>query len=360
MSRRRKTSSLDKLAKRHTSIRWGLALVQFLGSMVVQFVFLLVKGIALVARSCWNRINKKKVSRETADSFKIKDSKEKFLPIALKPDVTFDDVVGLEDAKRFVAQRVVKPFLYPKEAKTLSVKREGGLLLVGPPGTGKSLLAMAMANEIDASFFHVKPNDIVKSAVGTAEQNISLLFEKLCSEKKAVLFLDDVDGLLTSRSKNPSTIMKRVISQYLIETDGLKVKLGNSSLFIIAATNEPWMIDPGILRSGRFDLKCYVGLPKGDSVVRILKKNIDGRPFSEDVNMVAIAQRAEERLFSGADLKLLVDQAAAVAFDRTTEMSGQPLAITMADFEEAFKAVRPSVSEKDIKRYQRWSTSPDN
>jgi len=182
-----------------------------------------------------------------------RDGTPAFAPIAEKPSVRFSDVAGLEEAKREIMLRMVLPLQYPEQAKRFGIRRGGGLLLYGPPGTGKTLLAKAVATEVDASFFHIRPSDIMSAQVGQAEKNVNRLFQILRQEKRAVLFIDEIEALVPSRRRNGSTIMQRVVSQFLGEVDGLGSTSDDHVLLLIGATNEPGRIDPAMMRPGRFD-----------------------------------------------------------------------------------------------------------
>jgi len=246
-----------------------------------------------------------------------RDMTPAFRPIAEKPGVRFSDVAGLQDAKREIMLRMVLPLQYPEQAKRFGIRRGGGLLLYGPPGTGKTLLAKAVATEVDASFFHIRPSDIMSAQVGQAEKNVCRLFHILRQEKRAVLFIDEIEALVPSRRRNGSTIMQRVISQFLGEVDGLGSTSDDHVLLLIGATNEPDMIDPAMMRPGRFDLRVQVGPPDSAARKQILRVCLSGRPIAGDVGLTQLTAAMQGR--TGAEIRRLVDAAADCAFLRSIQ-----------------------------------------
>jgi len=276
---------------------------------------------------------------------------EGFLPLIEKPDVSFDDVVGLAAAKDLIHSRMILPFKFPDKADAYRVRRGGGLLLFGPKGTGKTTLAKAIACEIDAAFFHLKPSQLVRGEVGKSEQLIEDLFVSLRRHPKAVLFFDEAEELTQSRGANRSTIMKRLISQFLQEWDGLGSQKENHALLVIGATNLPWQVDSAFIRTDRFDFLVYVGLPDLASRVRLLRDLLSGRLVSPDLSLESLAQKTEG--YSGADIKGLVNEAAAMAFSKSLGQKENP-PITFEDFSAAAEKVRPSVSPNELKRYEEF------
>ncbi len=265
-----------------------------------------------------------------------------FTPVCEKPGVRFNNVAGLEDAKREIMLRLVLPLHYPEQAKRFGVRQGGGLLLYGSPGTGKTLLAKAVATEVDASFFHIRPSDIMSGQVGQAEKNVCRLFQTLRQEKRAVLFIDEIESLVPSRRRNGSTIMQRVISQFLGEVDGLSTTRDGHILLLIGATNEPDMIDPAMLRPGRFDVKILVGPPDAIARHHLLRLALNGRSVSADVSLPRLVEVTEGQ--TGAEMIAFVQNAADRAFLRSIAPGAISSGITMSDFVQRSPATNPSAT----------------
>lgn len=253
--------------------------------------------------------------------------------------VSFQDVAGLEQAKREIRLRMILPVMHPEEAAGYQIRRGGGILLYGPPGTGKTMLAKAVASEISADFYHVSPAEIMTSDVGGAEQNVARLFATIRGSRRAVLFLDEVDALVPRRRNNGSTIMLRVISQILGEVDGLRSTQAPGDLLLIGATNEIEMVDPAMLRPGRFDAKIFVGPPDANARKVLLGNLLEELPLPEDFSLDRLAEHTAG--FTGAEIKGFVQQAADEAFLRHIA-SGQesPLQFDFERDEPAAEAVR--------------------
>lgn len=336
-------SSRRKWARRGRAITDFLAAILFtVAEHIVDFIILCGRRIISIIYLLIRKRTEKKTS--TAKQAVIIGKEPIFKPINRdeNENVHFGDVVGLNEAKQQIMHRIVFPLRYRDKAKILKVATGGGILLYGPPGVGKTMLAKAVANEINAVFFHIKPSDIVRQGVGAAEQLLSELFRIVKGYKLAVLFMDDIEGLLPSRSKNPSTIMRRIINQYLIETDGLESKVGDNILLILGATNEPEMMDPAIRRAGRFDEKIFIGLPDASARELILKKNMGDVPASDEIDFRHLAELSDK--LSGADLKGLVDKAKQSAFKRSMDIEGRETVspISMADLESAIESLNPN------------------
>lgn len=267
-----------------------------------------------------------------------------------KPDLSFDDIAGLEDAKEQIRVRMVYPFLNPELAAKYGVRKGGGILLYGPPGTGKTMLAKAVAAEIDAAFYTVRPSEIMSKWVGESEQNIRRLFAQARSNPASIVFIDEVEALLPPRSEDAPAVMKRLVPQILGELEGIDTDRKNPLLFV-GATNEPWNIDPAFLRPGRFDEKIYVALPDAAARRQILAMNLEGKPLV-DLDFEDLVARTGD--FSGADLRNLCQKTANSVFLEAVR-SGEDRDITMDDFRRSLEGLRPSVSPELRAKFDRFA-----
>ena len=269
-----------------------------------------------------------------------------------RPRVKLSDVAGLEEAKEQIKLRLIYPFTHPELAERYGIKKRGGILLYGPPGTGKTLLARAVAGEIDAPFFHVRPADIMSKWVGEAEKNIARLFEEARKYEKAVIFIDEIDALASKRSRaNSSTVARRVISQILVELEGLSSAESQGALLFLGATNEPWALDEAILRPGRFDDKIYVPLPDFAARMQILKQNLEGKPLSPSLSLERVASALEG--YSGADIRRICEKTAERLFLLSLK-EGKEHEITTEDLLDTLGEFERSVSKELLAKYERF------
>ena len=218
-----------------------------------------------------------------------------------RPSVRFADVAGLKEVKEQIRMKLLYPFTHPELAEQYGIQPGGGILLYGPPGTGKTMIARAVAGEIDAAFFSVKPSAIMSQWVGKAEQNLANLFAEAETYPLSVLFLDEMEALSPKRRNSGSTVMQRLVPQLLAELDGFEKR--RNPLLIIGATNEPWSIDAAMLRPGRLDRLIYVPPPDEAARLRILELNMKIIPLEKDWNLFEIANITQG--FSGADMASL-------------------------------------------------------
>jgi transitional endoplasmic reticulum ATPase len=266
------------------------------------------------------------------------------------PEVRFDDVAGLEQAKEEIRLRLIYPLEHPEKARRYGIRRGGGLLLYGPPGTGKTLLARAVAGEIQAAFFTAKPSELMSKWVGEAEQNVARLFDEARKHQRAVIFLDEVEAMIPARRFSGSTVMQRVVPQLLAEMDGMQKK--PETLLFMGATNEPWAIDRAALRPGRFHAKVYVGLPEPAARRRLLDLYLAQRPLAADVDLERLVRLLHG--YSGADIAAICERAAARVFLESIRQ-GADRDITWCDIESVLEGTRPSVPPEEIEKYERWA-----
>nr|XP_018886474.2 nuclear valosin-containing protein-like isoform X1 [Gorilla gorilla gorilla] len=278
------------------------------------------------------------------------------------PNVTWADIGALEDIREELTMAILAPVRNPDQFKALGLVTPAGVLLAGPPGCGKTLLAKAVANESGLNFISVKGPELLNMYVGESERAVRQVFQRAKNSAPCVIFFDEVDALCPRRSDRETGASVRVVNQLLTEMDGLEAR---QQVFIMAATNRPDIIDPAILRPGRLDKTLFVGLPPPADRLAILKtitKNGTKPPLDADVNLEAIAGDLRCDCYTGADLSALVREASICALrqEMARQKSGNEkgeLKVSHQHFEEAFKKVRSSVSKKDQIMYERLQES---
>ncbi|MCW4047414.1 MAG: CDC48 family AAA ATPase [Candidatus Bathyarchaeota archaeon] len=259
--------------------------------------------------------------------------------------VHWDDVGGLDDVKQHLKEAVEWPLKNPEMFSRLGIKPPKGILLYGPPGCGKTLLARAVATESEANFISIKGPEVFSKWVGESEKAIREVFRKARMAAPAVIFLDEMDSLAPRRGLgfSDSGVTERVISQLLTEMDGI-VTL--EDIVVIAATNRPDMVDSAVLRPGRFDRLIYVPEPDEKSRLQVFKIYTKGMPLSKDVDLNQLA--ALTKYYSGADIEALCREAAMHALRRDINSRE----VTMKDFQDAMKEVGPSITPDMEKWYK--------
>ncbi|MEB3211522.1 MAG: AAA family ATPase [Leptolyngbyaceae bacterium] len=255
------------------------------------------------------------------------------------PDVTWDDIGGLENVKQTLQESVEGALLYPELYAKTKAQAPGGILLWGPPGTGKTLLAKAIAAQAQANFIAVNGPELLSKWVGEAEQAVRELFAKARQASPCVVFIDEIDTLAPARGKfsGDSGVSDRVVGQLLTELDGLQQRF---DVLLVGATNRPDVLDPALMRSGRFDLQVKIDLPNQDSRLAILNVHNGDRPLASDVDLSTWAAQTEG--WNGADLALLSNQAALEAVRRYRaqgEIDPNVIEITSNDFDIAYAMV---------------------
>ncbi|MEM0361522.1 MAG: CDC48 family AAA ATPase [Sulfolobales archaeon] len=263
------------------------------------------------------------------------------------PEVKWSDIGGLEMVKQQLKEAVEWPLKYPESFKRLGIEPPKGVLLYGPPGCGKTLLAKAVANESGANFIAVKGPEILSKWVGESERAVREIFKKARIYAPSVVFLDEIDSIAPMRGVYEDThVTERIVSQLLTELDSIE-KLRNVS--VIAATNRPDLVDPALLRPGRFDKIIYVPPPDKKARLEILKVHTRNVPLAEDVDIEKLAELTEG--YSGADIEALVREAALIALRQDMNAS----LVSLKHFMEAFQIVQPSLTKQMIKFYEEWA-----
>ena len=263
------------------------------------------------------------------------------------PTVHWSDIGGLEEVKQDLSEAVEWPLKSPEIFKRLGIKPPKGILLYGPPGCGKTLLARAVATESEANFITIKGPEVFSKWVGESEKAIREVFRKARMAAPTVIFFDEIDSLLPRRGLGfaDSGVTQRVISQLLTEMDGI-VTL--EDIVVIAATNRPDIVDPAVLRPGRFDRLIYVPQADEKSRLEIFKIYTRNMPLTKDVDVAHLATITKN--YSGADIEALCREAAMYALRRDVNAKE----VTMTDFQEATKRIGPSITPDMEKWYKRF------
>ena len=261
------------------------------------------------------------------------------------PNVSWDDIGGLDDAKRELREGIELPLKHPDAFKRLGIRPAKGFLLFGPPGTGKTLLAKAVAREAEANFIAAKSSDLLSKWYGESEQQISRLFQRARQVAPTVIFIDEIDSLAPARGGGlgEPAVTERVVNTLLAEMDGLEEL---QHVVVIAATNRPALIDPALMRPGRFDDLVYIPVPEKEGRLHILKIHTSKMPLGEDVVLEQLAERTDG--YTGADLEDLVRRAGLQALRENVDAPLVPMRL----FEEALLETRASVTPEMDEEYR--------
>lgn len=274
----------------------------------------------------------------TKDDFKT--ALKEIQPSALRevlvqvPNVSWDDVGGLDDAKQELKEAVEWPLKYPDKFEKFGIKPPKGTLLYGIPGTGKTLLAKAVANESDANFIAIKGPELLSKWVGESEKGVREVFRKARQTAPTVIFFDEIDSIASNRGAEAgdSGVTKRVVNQLLTEMDGLEEL---DDVAIIAATNRPDILDPGLVRPGRFDRHIKVDTPDEESRLAIFKVHTKDMPLAKDVKLSRLAKNTEG--YVGADIEAVCREAAMLTLREDINSE----TVSMKFFEKAMEKVKP-------------------
>ncbi len=265
------------------------------------------------------------------------------------PNIGWADIGGLDDAQLKLKEGVELPLKNPEAFHKLGIRPAKGFLLYGPPGTGKTLLAKAVAKEAEANFISIKSSDLLSKWYGESEQQIARLFARARQVAPCVIFIDEIDSLVPARGMGSSMgepqVTARVVNTILAEMDGMEEL---QSIVLIGATNRPALVDPALLRPGRFDELVYVGTPDAAGREHILGIHTSKMPLDDDVSLADIAERTER--FTGADLEDVVRRAGLAAIRKRGE---DVASVSREDFEEALEDSRATVTEEMEAEYGR-------
>ncbi|WP_435333534.1 CDC48 family AAA ATPase [Haloarchaeobius sp. TZWWS8] len=261
------------------------------------------------------------------------------------PKVSWDDVGGLDAAKENIQESIEWPLNNPEKFERMGIDPPNGVLLYGPPGTGKTLMAKAVANETNANFISVRGPQLLSKWVGESEKAIRQTFRKARQVAPTVIFFDELDSLAPSRGgEMGSNVSERVVNQLLTELDGLE-EMGN--VMVIGATNRPDMIDPALIRSGRFDRLVMIGQPGVEGREQILKIHTKSIPLAPDVSLRELAELTDG--YVGSDLESIAREAAIEALRESDDADE----VEMRHFRSAMESVRPTITEDILDYYEK-------
>lgn len=284
------------------------------------------------------------------DAEDMKEGIRKVQPSAMRevmvevPQVTWDEVGGLGDTKEKLREMVEWPQKHPERFEKMGIDVPKGILLYGLPGTGKTLLAKAVANEANANFISIKGPEIFSKFVGESEESIREVFKKARQVAPCILFIDEIDSIATRRgNRGDSGVGDRVVNQLLTELDGIESLEG---VTVIAATNRPDLIDPAILRPGRIDRNIEVEVPGLEARKKILKVHTRDMPLGKDVNMKKLAE--ETQGYVGSDIESLCREAGMFSLRNNPDSEE----VKWEDFESAMDEVKPTATDENVEHYR--------
>jgi len=260
------------------------------------------------------------------------------------PKMTWDDVGGLQEPKEDIKESIEWPLTQPEKFERMGIKPPRGVLLYGPPGTGKTLMAKAVANETNANFISVRGPQLLSKWVGESEKAIRQTFRKARQVSPCVIFFDELDALAPGRGQDGSNnVSERVVNQLLTELDGLEEM---QNVMVIGATNRPDIIDPALIRSGRFDRLVMIGQPGTEGREEILRIHTDDTPLSPDVSLRELAEITDG--YVGSDLASIAREAAIQALRDDPDTDE----VEMKHFRTAMESVRPTINEELLEYYE--------
>ncbi|MGM0509558.1 MAG: AAA family ATPase [Thermoplasmatota archaeon] len=314
-----------------------LTVVIIAASLVLVFVS---QGVASITKGLFREYYRNKLG--------ITDVGTRIAEMTDLGETTFDDIGGLDDVKEEVKESILIPLLRPDISQQFGVETSKGVLLFGPIGCGKTMLMKSLATELDVEMINVKCGDIMSRWYGESEDKIMKLFEVARKRKPCIIFFDEVDTIAKKRDMYATDdVTPRLLSLLLSELDGMDRAEG---IIIVGSTNKPEMMDPALLRPGRFDKIIYIPTPDKESRKEILSIHLRDKPLSKDVELDKIARRTEG--FSGADMANLAKEAATMAMKKALD-SGKMRPIDMKIFNDILKHMTPSITPSMKEEYER-------
>jgi transitional endoplasmic reticulum ATPase len=324
---------------------------------------LLTKEAAIKAiRRILHKINidEETLPPEILDSIRVNrndfyNAMHEIMPSALRevyierPNIKWSDIGGLDEVKKEIQEAVELPLKKPELFESMGIRAIKGILLYGPPGTGKTLIAKAVAHECEANFISISGAQVLTKYVGESEKTMRELFRKARTAAPCILFIDEIDGVAvkrTGRGEGGTMVTERIVDTLLTEMDGLR---SLKNVVVIAATNRPDILDPALMRSGRFDRLIEIKAPDDKARFEIFKISTKNMPLDKDVDLKELAKVTEG--FTGADIDNLVREAGMTAIRNGMKE------VTFNHFELSFKSIVPSIKKEDIASVEKFKTS---
>jgi transitional endoplasmic reticulum ATPase len=268
-----------------------------------------------------------------------------------RPNIHWEDVGGFEDVKKQLKEAIDLPITNPEAFDRMGIRPIKGILMIGAPGTGKTMLAKAVATERESNFISIKGPELLSKYVGESEKAVREIFRKARMAAPCIIFIDEVDAITNTRSaeEGDSPVAQRVVDTLLIEMDGLKEM---KNVVVLAATNRPDLMDPALLRPGRFDKIIDIPIPDEETRLKIFKVHTKRMPLAKDVDLEEFAKATEE--YTGAEIENVVREAGmnAIRESRTS--------VTKKDFNLALTEVRPAIPKELADRIRRFKDEPEN
>lgn len=271
-----------------------------------------------------------------------------------KSGITFNDIAGLEEAKKAFNEKVIMPYKHKDLFEKFGKKVGGGILLYGLPGTGKTMFAEAASNELDALFIPVKCSDIKSKWYGESEQKVKEIFNKARKAKKAIIFFDEFEAIGAKRTDNSENGNNDLVPQILAEMQGVGSSSTDSMILVIAATNKPWSIDSAFMRPGRFDEKIYIPLPDFEARKKLFEIQLSKLPHEDNLDYELLANLTEG--CNGADIKEACEKLKMSAINDSIA-TGVEQTIGMDDIEKIKDSIKSSVPYDEIGKLYNFQKS---
>jgi len=264
--------------------------------------------------------------------------------------VKWDDIGGYEQVRTSLRQLVEWPLRYPDKMKKLKIKPPKGVLLYGPPGCSKTMVAKALATESGLNFLSIKGAELLSKYVGESEAAVREMFAKARQASPCILFFDEIDAIAVARGEQNSVVTDRMITTLLTELDGITDDSSETNLILVAATNRPHLLDSALLRPGRIDRFEYISLPDSHARQAIVEKVFPIETFNDNYPIEKLVKSLDG--YSGAEIVSIKTESAYFALDRSIKNNEEEPTIKPADIEAALKKVKPRTKPNDIEMYK--------